>query len=66
MAKTLEIYFEPVDNARLARLCGVLDENLRQVENAFDITISRRGERFTLHGHPSQVLRGERDLSVRS
>ena len=62
MAKTLEIHFEPVDNARLARLCGVLDENLRQVENAFDITISRRGERFTLHGHPAQVLRGERAL----
>ena len=43
MAKTLEVFFEPVDNARLSRLCGVLDENLRQIENAFDITVSRRG-----------------------
>ncbi len=59
MAKTLEVFFEPVDNARLARLCGVLDENLRQIENAFDITVSRRGEHFTLQGHASQVLRGE-------
>ena len=58
MAKTLEVFFEPVDNARLSRLCGVLDENLRQIENAFDITVSRRGEHFTLTGHPSQVLRG--------
>jgi phosphate starvation-inducible PhoH-like protein len=62
MAKTLEVFFEPVDNPRLARLCGVLDENLRQVENAFDITVSRRGEHFTLTGHPSQVLRGEMAL----
>jgi len=62
MAKTLEVFFEPVDNVRLAKLCGVLDENLRQIENAFDITVSRRGEQFTLHGHPSQVLRGEMAL----
>jgi phosphate starvation-inducible PhoH-like protein len=62
MAKTLEVFFEPVDNPRLSRLCGVLDENLRQIENAFDITVSRRGEHFTLTGHPSQVLRGEMAL----
>ena len=62
MAKTLEVFFEPVDNARLAKLCGVLDENLRQIENAFDITVSRRGEHFTLTGHPAQVLRGEMAL----
>ncbi|ATE58659.1 PhoH family protein [Thauera sinica] len=62
MAKTLEVFFEPVDNPRLARMCGALEENLRQVENAFDITIGRRGEHFTLHGHPSQVLRGEMAL----
>src|SRR5690606_1356721 len=62
MAKTLEVFFEPVDNARLSRLCGVLDENLRQIENAFDITVSRRGEHFTLTGHPTQVLRGEMAL----
>ena len=62
MAKTLEVFFEPADNARLAKLCGALDENLRQIENAFDITIARRGEQFTLHGHPAQVLRGEMAL----
>ncbi|CAL93396.1 PhoH family protein [Azoarcus olearius] len=62
MAKILEVFFEPVDNLRLARLCGVLDENLRQIENAFDITVTRRGEQFTLHGHPAQVLRGEMAL----
>jgi len=45
-----ELSLEPVDNGRLARLCGALDENLRQIENAFDIAIARRGAHFTLHG----------------
>jgi phosphate starvation-inducible PhoH-like protein len=48
--KPLEISFTPVDNQRLANLCGVLDENLRQVETALDIGIARRGEHFTLTG----------------
>jgi phosphate starvation-inducible PhoH-like protein len=44
------IKFSPVDNPRLARLCGPLDENLRQIETALDVRISRRGERFTVAG----------------
>ena len=48
--KTLEISFTPVDNLRLANLCGVLDENLRQVETALDVGIARRGEHFALTG----------------
>jgi phosphate starvation-inducible protein PhoH and related proteins len=53
MARTTEVVFEPVDNERLANLCGALDENLRQIESAFDISIVRRGERFKLTGNPS-------------
>jgi phosphate starvation-inducible PhoH-like protein len=45
-----EVVFKPVDNARLAALCGPLDANLRQIETALDVTISRRGERFTIAG----------------
>ena len=48
----LELDFVPVDNQRLANLCGVLDENLRQIETALDVTISRRGEHFTVGGEP--------------
>lgn len=51
----MEISFTPVDNARLANLCGVLDENLRQIEAALDVTIMRRGERFSLEGKPAQT-----------
>jgi phosphate starvation-inducible PhoH-like protein len=39
-----------VDNQRLARLCGTLDENLRQIESALDVTIARRGAKFTVRG----------------
>ena len=46
----LEIAFTPVNNQRLANLCGALDENLRQIENACEVTIARRGEHFTLTG----------------
>ena len=38
------------DNARLQNLCGPLDENLRQVEQALDVTIQRRGHKMTVRG----------------
>ncbi|GHD80632.1 PhoH family protein [Vogesella fluminis] len=42
--------FTPVDNERLARLCGALDENLKQIETGLDVSIQRRGEQFSLRG----------------
>ncbi|NHZ80082.1 AAA family ATPase [Massilia sp. CCM 8695] len=42
---------EPLDNTRLAHLCGPLDENLRQISSALDVTIFRRGEKFIVSGH---------------
>lgn len=55
MGDIVEVVFEPVDNLRLANLCGALDENLRQIESAFDVGIVRRGERFSLSGDQSQL-----------
>jgi len=49
-SRPLELVLTPVDNQRLANLCGTLDENLRQIETALDVTIGRRGERFTVRG----------------
>ena len=49
----LDITLQPLDNRRLANLCGALDENLRQIETAFDVSITRRGEHFALRGAPS-------------
>jgi len=70
-----ELTFKPVDNARLAALCGPLDANLRQIETALDVSIARRGEKFTVTGprekaaQAAQALRrfydgATRDLSV--
>ena len=53
--KPVEIVFTPVDNQRLANLCGALDENLRQIETALDVSIARRGERFAVTGSPAQA-----------
>src|SRR6266850_1356588 len=49
-SKPVEVKLDPEDNQRLARLCGSLDENLRQIESALDVTIARRGAKFTVRG----------------
>lgn len=43
------------DNARLANLCGPLDENLRQIEQALDVTLTRRGHRITARGRGARL-----------
>ena len=48
----LELSFTPVDNERLANLTGALDENIKQIESAFDVSIARRGEHFSISGQP--------------
>lgn len=47
---TENLTLAPIDNVRLQNLCGPLDENLKQIENALDVNISRRSERFTILG----------------
>ena len=42
--------FTPADNVRLANLCGVLDEHLRDIERAFGVTLTRRHEHFRIDG----------------
>jgi phosphate starvation-inducible PhoH-like protein len=48
--QALEFIPEPVDNVRLAHLCGPMDENLRQISAALDVTLFRRGEKFIASG----------------
>jgi phosphate starvation-inducible PhoH-like protein len=45
-----EFELTPADNARLANLCGPLDENLRLVEDRMDVAIKRRGASFRVAG----------------
>jgi phosphate starvation-inducible PhoH-like protein len=48
--RPLDFTFQPTDNARLQNLCGALDENIRQIEAAFDVAIARRGEHCRISG----------------
>ena len=57
-----EVAFRPVDNARLAALCGPLDANLRQIETALDVSIARRGERFAIAGAREKAARAAQTL----
>jgi phosphate starvation-inducible PhoH-like protein len=45
-----EFDLEPSDNARLANLCGPLDENLHLLEARLDVQIRRRGDNFRVLG----------------
>ena len=42
--------FTPLDNDRLAHLCGALDEHLRTIEVGLNVRVSRRGEAFRVEG----------------
>jgi phosphate starvation-inducible protein PhoH and related proteins len=46
----MEITLQPEDNARLANLCGALDENIKQIETALEVNINRRGGTFNISG----------------
>ena len=52
-----ELRFEPLDNKRLSNLCGPLDANLRQIEAALDVVVTRRGARINLKGAPDTLER---------
>ena len=60
---TLEFSFAPVDNRRLASLCGALDANIRQIEAALDVAIARRGEKFLLTGGRERIDLASRVLN---
>ena len=52
-----EFDLAPPDNARLANLCGPLDENLRLIEDRMAVSIKRRGASFRIAGtraHPAE------------
>ena len=49
--------FIPPDNARLAHLCGSMDEHLRSIEAGLGVSISRRNESFRVDGPKPQAER---------
>jgi phosphate starvation-inducible PhoH-like protein len=57
-----EFQLDPVDNARLANLCGPLDEHLHQIEQSLSVDIRHRGNRFQVSGSGEQPREAERLL----
>ncbi len=49
--------FTPLDNARLAHLCGSLDEHLREIEAAMGVRITRRNEALRIDGERAAAQR---------
>ena len=50
------------DNRRLANLCGAVDDNLRQIEEAYDVRIARRADTFSVEGPGPQTKHAVRAL----
>ena len=62
--RAIELLLSPINNHQLANLCGTLDENLRQIETALDVSIARRGERFSLRGEKERTARDYEALQM--
>lgn len=52
-SSSITLRLEPVDNQRLASLCGQFDEHLRQLERRLHVEISNRGNQFQIAGNDS-------------
>ena len=51
---------EPLDNERLASLCGPFDAHLRQIEGALGVEIANRGTIFHISGAKPAVQAASR------
>ncbi len=47
-----DMSLEPVDNQRLANLCGAFDQHLRQLERRLGVEVNNRGNAFRVLGEP--------------
>lgn len=52
---TVQCQFTPVDNRRLADLCGPQNEHLNQIEAYFDVKIRHRSNTFDIIGQTSSI-----------
>ncbi|WP_196160119.1 PhoH family protein [Reinekea sp. G2M2-21] len=50
---------EPDHPQRLASLCGLANDNLKQIESRLDIRIRNRGNQFQLEGEAEQIVTAE-------
>jgi len=55
---TQPLTLEPSDSRRLANLCGLLGQHLRQIEKRLEIEIRHRGSEFELTGSSANIRAG--------
>ena len=60
--RQIEFQLLPADNARLASLCGQLDEHLRRIESHFGVEVANRGNSFRVSGMADSAQAAERVL----
>ncbi len=60
--RVIEFSLTPADNGRLASVCGLHDEHLRQIEEHLGVEISNRGNRFRVTGQPDLAGSAQRVL----
>ena len=52
---TKDIILEPIDNRRLASLCGAFDENIKLIERRLGVEINHNNSQFKIVGKDKQV-----------
>jgi phosphate starvation-inducible PhoH-like protein len=52
---TINIELQPIDNIRLANLCGQFDEHLKKIEQHLAVKVSNRGHHFRIDGDDKDV-----------
>ncbi len=52
---SMELRLEPVDNQRLASLCGQFDSHLKEIERRLGVTLGNRGHVFRIQGPKTAV-----------
>lgn len=60
--KRIDFSLAPVDNRRLAKLCGQQDEHIREIEHVLGVQIANRGNDFRVTGVTGNSRRAERIL----
>lgn len=61
LLESISFELTPIDNERLANLCGHLDEHLRMIERGFGVEVNNRSGKFQVIG-PVAVLAKVQDL----
>jgi phosphate starvation-inducible protein PhoH and related proteins len=59
-SESVELTLTPLDNTALANLCGAMDNHLRQIESALDVSIKRRDAAFRIQGDSDAARRAKR------